>query len=51
MKCVGCGEVEVGEPEYCCNGRECGCMGKPIDPPLCDACFDKFMRPKGQGEE
>ncbi|MFC3802686.1 DUF5131 family protein [Cohnella sp. GCM10012308] len=21
-------------PTYCCNGRECGCMGLPIDPPL-----------------
>lgn len=21
-------------PQYCCPGHECGCMGKPIDPPL-----------------
>lgn len=21
-------------PEYCCNGFECGCYGKPIEPPL-----------------
>lgn len=23
-----------GGPKTCCDGRECGCMGKPIDPPL-----------------
>jgi protein gp37 len=21
-------------PQMCCDGRECGCMGRPIDPPL-----------------
>lgn len=21
-------------PQYCCGGRDCGCMGMPVDPPL-----------------
>jgi len=21
-------------PQMCCDGRECGCMGKPLDPPI-----------------
>jgi hypothetical protein len=23
------------EPQYCCNGRDCGCYGYPIEPPIC----------------
>jgi hypothetical protein len=28
-----CGECggSGGIPELCCNGRECGCMGQPVD--------------------
>lgn len=41
-KCVICGsEVIDYEPEYCCSGYMCGCMGKPIDPPICEACVIK----------
>lgn len=43
MKCQNCGEVEIPEPEYCCSGYMCGCMGLPIDPPLCEKCFDKII--------
>ena len=32
-----CGECHGKEPERCCNGIDCGCQGKPIEPP-CDAC-------------
>ena len=41
-KCVVCGaEIEV---KYCCDGRDCGCMGQPIDPPVCDdKCYDELM--------
>lgn len=28
-------ENEIPEPEMCCDGRECGCMGQPIDPSFC----------------
>lgn len=27
-------EMYPDGPAYCCDGRECGCYGKPIDPPL-----------------
>lgn len=26
---------EIPEPVGCCSGRDCGCMGQPIDPPFC----------------
>lgn len=40
--CEICGvEIEV---RICCSGHMCGCMGQPIDPPVCsDKCYDKFM--------
>ena len=36
--CENCGKrIEV---RMCCSGRECGCMGLPIDPPVCsDVCY------------
>ena len=31
---------QIPEPEMCCNGYECGCMGQPIEPPVCSLeCF------------
>ncbi len=33
---------EDDEPEICCDGRECGCMGLPINPPICNECLSKF---------
>jgi len=34
-------EIEI---KYCCSGHECGCMGLPIDPPVCsDKCYNEFM--------
>jgi hypothetical protein len=40
--CSECGkEIEV---EMCCSGHECGCMGLPVEPPVCSSeCYDKFM--------
>ena len=35
--CLEC-SVELHEdyePEMCCNGRDCGCMGMPTSPPFC----------------
>lgn len=46
-ECMDCGTPIEYEPEYCCDGRECGCMGKPIEPPLCHKCWDKLL---GKGE-
>ena len=37
------------EPQYCCDGRECGCHGMPIEPPICSAeCWEILL---GQYEE
>lgn len=41
-KCMECGTTIEYDPEYCCDGRECGCMGLPIEPPLCGNCWDKI---------
>lgn len=40
--CKVCGiEIEV---EVCCSGRDCGCMGQPIDLPVCSSeCYDELM--------
>ncbi len=40
--CEICGkEIEV---RMCCSGFDCGCMGLPIDPPVCsNECYDKLM--------
>lgn len=37
--CLICqNEIEV---QMCCSGRDCGCMGLPIDPPICsDECYE-----------
>jgi hypothetical protein len=36
-------EYEGQEPQTCCSGRDCGCMGQPIEPILCDDCYVKMM--------
>jgi hypothetical protein len=37
--CAICGEeIEV---QMCCSGRDCGCMGLPIDPPVCSELCEK----------
>lgn len=34
-------EIEV---RMCCNSSDCGCMGLPIDPPICsNECYDKLL--------
>ncbi|MES2395650.1 MAG: hypothetical protein V4549_06590 [Bacteroidota bacterium] len=41
--CMACGVGYIGdEPKMCCSGRECGCMGMPIEPLVCSKeCSDK----------
>jgi len=48
--CDVCGtEIEV---RFCCSGHECGCMGQPIDPPVCsEKCWNVFFDPNRQKEE
>jgi len=40
--CDICGtDIEV---TLCCSGHECGCMGLPVEPPVCsEECYDKLM--------
>jgi len=38
--CELCGRPVYGYIERrCCDGRECGCMGLPIEPCWCDRCW------------
>lgn len=44
IKCGECEKDFMGpEPEFCCNGQDCGCMGLPIHPDsvYCEACLEK----------
>lgn len=45
LNCRICKENYMGEyPKGCCDGKECGCMGLPIDPAICsEECWKKFM--------
>ena len=53
--CAECGELLTVEEvdywakntPYCCDGRECGCMGLPIYPPYCDKCMTRYERKEG----
>lgn len=42
--CIVCGkQVTDYVPQLCCDGRECGCRGLPIDPPVCSPeCWKKL---------
>lgn len=44
LHCIVCNkEFQGEEPVMCCSGRDCGCMGMPIDPIVCsDECFNKL---------
>jgi len=34
-------EIEIS---ICCNAFDCGCGGRPTEPPVCsESCYDKFM--------
>lgn len=47
--CYVCGkDVEGYKPQMCCDGRECGCYGMPLEPPICsNECWDKLTE-RGQ---
>lgn len=43
VTCMICGKQFEMVVRYCCDGHECGCMGRPIDPPICDSeCWKAF---------
>lgn len=50
--CFVCKKPVTGHvDEYCCDGRDCGCMGKPIYPCLCSQeCADKMSSGGTQAE-
>ena len=35
---------EIREPVMCCSGRECGCLGQPIDPPYCLEHYEELKQ-------
>lgn len=46
LTCENCGTKWQGEePKMCCNGTDCGCMGLPVDGPICcdEKCFNELM--------
>jgi len=46
LTCEVCGKTYKGEaPDQCCNGGECGCMGRPVDPMVCsEDCYNVLMQ-------
>lgn len=44
-ECIMCdAPVDDYEPQMCCDGHMCGCMGMPIEPPLCSIeCTEKLL--------
>jgi hypothetical protein len=48
--CEICGkEIKI---IMCCNGRDCGCMGLPVEPPVCSRdCYDKYMKKRRTHEK
>lgn len=45
LYCMVCGGEFKGEPpKMCCSGRDCGCLGQPIEPVVCsEECYNKIM--------
>jgi len=45
LTCEVCGKEFLGDPPVmCCSGRDCGCMGRPIEPVVCSKeCFNKII--------
>ena len=50
--CYYCGkemtddDYDNWEPPMCCSGHECGCQGKPTEPPCCISCANKSVENK-----
>lgn len=46
LTCMVCGQTWMGEkPKMCCDGRECGCMGLPVDPVVCsEECYENGLK-------
>lgn len=46
--CDVCGvEVKDYNPQICCSSFDCGCGGRPLEPPICsNECWDSLMSSK-----
>ena len=44
LNCMACSkEYEGEEPQICCDGSMCGCMGMPIYPVVCSLeCYNNL---------
>ena len=55
--CLICGKpVDDYEPEFCCSGKDCACMGMPTEPCTCSvecerAVFDFIGHPYEERRE
>jgi hypothetical protein len=39
--CMVCEKELDYIPQMCCNAFDCGCQGKPVEPPVCSQeCYD-----------
>ena len=45
---MSCGKEFLGDGhKMCCNGKDCTCMGLPIEPVVCSKkCYDEVMKIK-----
>lgn len=52
-ECLICRKpVDDYEPEMCCGGFECGCMGQPLNPCVCSQrCCEAIFSCKGTFED
>lgn len=43
--CMSCKQKFFGQdPQYCCNGSMCGCMGQPVEPVVCsEECYHELV--------
>ena len=50
LECMVCGsQFEGPVPEMCCSGRDCGCMGMPVDPVVCSQeCYNNLPHVKNR---
>jgi hypothetical protein len=51
--CIVCNRpVPDYEPQFCCNGHDCGCRGMPTEPCICsNECWDKMINKAEQTTE
>lgn len=45
VNCINCNKEFYMEIKMCCDGKNCGCMGMPIDPIICDEnCYKEYIK-------